>query len=161
MTDSSNFESAMTPDQYVTDRIESQIRWYSEKSQWNQRWFKRMRIVEMVFATSIPFLVGHITPETSWLKIVVGLLGVCVALISTLVSLYKFQENWIEYRTTAEGLKHEKYLFLTQSPPYDSADGFQAMVGRIESLISKENSAWARNTTKNAKVSDAASRLRR
>lgn len=141
----------MTSDEYLKDRVEDQINWYSEKSQWNQRWFKRLRVIELIFASLIPFLVSQITAETALLKVVVGSMGMCIAIISGLVSLYKFQENWIEYRTTAETLKHEKYLFLTGSAPYDSDDSFQSLVDRIESLISKENSTWARNVNEKAK----------
>lgn len=134
----------MTSDEYLKDRLEDQINWYSEKSQWNQRWFKRLRLIELIFASLIPFLVTYITAETSLLKIVVGSMGACIAVISGLVSLNKFQENWIEYRTTAETLKHEKFLYITQSHPYNSDDSFNLLVDRIESLISKENSTWAR-----------------
>ena len=134
----------MQPDEYIHDRLDDQINWYSQESQWNQRCFKVLRILELVFASTIPFLVGQITTETSLLKIIVGSMGVCVAVISGLVSLYQFQENWIEYRTTAETLKHEKFLFLAKSPPYDGEGGFHVLVARVESLVSKENTNWSR-----------------
>lgn len=136
----------MQPDEYIRDRLDDQINWYSEKSQWHQRWFKRLRVIEILFATSIPFLVSYITPETGMLKLVVGAMGVAVALISGLVTLYRFQENWIEYRTMAETLKHEKFLFLTQTPPYGGGNLFPLLVERVESTISKENTNWAQLT---------------
>jgi len=136
----------MAPEEYLRDRLDDQINWYSQKSQWNQAWFKRLRVVEILFATSIPFLVSYITPETTTLKLVVGAMGIVVALVSGLVTLYKFQENWIEYRTTAETLKHEKYLYLTLSPPYDGDEPFRLLVARVESTVSKENTNWAQLT---------------
>jgi len=141
----------MTPDEYLKDRLEDQINWYSAKSQWNQQWFKWLRIAELVFASLIPFLVAHVTTEASLLKVIVGAMGVCIAVISGLVALYKFQENWIEYRTTAETLKHEKFLYLTRSSPYDREDSFQALVDHVESLISKENTTWSRTINDRAK----------
>jgi hypothetical protein len=141
----------MTPDEYLKERVDDQIGWYSSKSQWNQRCFKILRVIELAFASMIPFLVNDIATDTSPLKLIVGSMGVCIAVISGLVSLYKFQENWIEYRTTAETLKHEKYLFLTKSPPYGNEGHFHTFVERIESLISKENSVWARNINDKAK----------
>lgn len=101
-------------------------------------------MLEIVFAMSIPFLVSEITNETHVLKFTVGLLAVLIAIISGVVTLYKFQENWIEYRTISETLKHEKFLFLTKTAPYDEEDSFHALVERIEGLISKENSTWTR-----------------
>jgi hypothetical protein len=51
-------------------------------------------------------------------------------------------EKWIEYRTTTETLKHEKYLYFTNSLPYANDDTFVLLVERVERLISKENSRW-------------------
>lgn len=141
----------MVPDEYIRDRLDDQINWYSEKSQWHQKWFKRLRAIEFLFATSIPFLVSYITPETGILRLVVGAMGIVVALISGLVTLHRFQENWIEYRTTAETLKHEKFLFLTQAPPYEGDNPFQLLVERVESTISKENTNWAQLTRSKTK----------
>ena len=135
----------MTPEDYIQSRLDDQINWYSRRSQSNQWWFKGLRIVEIVLASTIPFLVGQITTDTPWLRIIVGGMGVCIAVVSGLVSLYKFHENWIEYRTTAETLKHEKFLFLTKAPPYDSETAFHVLVERVESLISKENTNWSRS----------------
>ena len=58
------------------------------------------------------------------------------------MALYNFQENWIEYRTTCESLRHHKFRFLTKSEPYDGEDAFQNLVNNIEALISKENTNW-------------------
>ncbi len=141
----------MSTEEYLRDRLDDQINWYSQKSLWNQAWFKRLRVVEILFATSIPFLVSYITLETGILKVIVGAMGVVVALVSGLVTLYRFQENWIEYRTTSETLKHEKYLYLTQSAPYDGDQPFRLLVERVEATISKENTNWAQLTREKAK----------
>ncbi len=133
----------MNAEEYLRDRVDNQIAWYSRKSRWNQQRFKILRLIELVLATAIPFLVSLVNTNTPVLKIMVGAMGVTVAVAAGLVSLYKFQENWIEYRTTAEILKQEKFLFLTQSPPYDDSNAFHAFVSRIESLLSKEHSTWS------------------
>ena len=70
-------------------------------------------------------------------------MGLLITIITGVVTLYKFQENWIEYRTTCEALRHEKFLFLTQTDPYDIKDPFNLLVFRVEKLISKENTKWA------------------
>ena len=74
-----------------------------------------------------------------------------LAAITAILGLYKFQENWLEFRTTCESLKHEKYLFLTKSEPYDQEESFRLLVDRVESLISKENTAWNRCMKKEKK----------
>lgn len=132
----------LAPEEYLKDRVDDQINWYDRKSQTNQRWYKWLRIMEVVAAASIPFLVGYMTEGEFWIKFVVGFLGVVVTVITGIIGLYRFQENWIEYRTTCESLKHEKYLFLTQSEPYAGEKSFPFFVERIEALISTENTKW-------------------
>ena len=72
-----------------------------------------------------------------------GLLGLAIAVITAVVSLCQFQENWVEYRTTCESLKHEKFLFLTRTGPYNGDAPFPLLVQRVESMISKENTTWS------------------
>lgn len=132
----------MDADEYLATRLDDQISWYSRKSQWNKQWLWRLRTAEIVFAGFIPFLANHGGPD-SLIRTTVGLLGVAVAVIAGAISLFKFQENWIEYRTTAESLKHEKYLYLTLSNVYAGDDAFHLLVERTESLISKENTSWS------------------
>lgn len=45
-------------DEYLNDRLNNQIDWYDGKSQTNQKWFKRLRLLEIIAAAIIPFLAG-------------------------------------------------------------------------------------------------------
>lgn len=132
----------MTDDEYIKERLEEQIKWYSNKSKTNQVWYKCIRIVEIVAAAIIPFLTGFSDdiPCAMW---IVGGLGVVISVAASITTLYKHHENWYAYRTTLEQLKHERYLYLTRTTPYDTDDRFQKIVIRVESLISKENSQWS------------------
>jgi len=132
----------MDEETYLKERLEDQINWCDKKSQLNQKLFKWLRIIEIVAAVLIPFLAGYISQSVSKIKFVIGLLGVIVGVIAGVVSLCKFHEHWIEYRTTSETLKHHKYLFLTKSSPYDDENAFNVLVENVESFISKENSNW-------------------
>lgn len=131
----------MTPDEYLKHRVEDQIRWYADKGAWNQRWYRRLRAIEIVLAASIPILVTY-ADEAAGAKLLVGAVGVVIAAIAGLFSLYRFQENWVEYRNAAETLKREKYLYLTGSPPYEGADPFTAFVARCEAAMGAENAKW-------------------
>jgi hypothetical protein len=132
----------MEQEEYLKNRLDDQIDWYDRKSMQNQKWFKRFQVVSIIAAASIPFLSGYITETNIAMKLPVGVLGVVVAAITAILGFYKFQENWLAYRTTCESLRHEKYLFLTKSEPYDSEDAFKLLVARVEGLISKENTNW-------------------
>jgi hypothetical protein len=136
----------MTTDEYLKERVEDQIRWLSDKSRWSYRWFKNLRAVEIVLGCAIALLVGYADVHAA-VKVAAGVLGVAVAAIGGLLSLYRLQENWVEYRVTAESLKREKFLFLTQAPPYNGEDRFQVLVARVETILGAENAKWGEATT--------------
>ena len=139
----------MTPDQYVNDRLDEQANWYDGKSATNKKWFISLRVVEIVAAALVPFLSGYVRPEAPQFLIFIGGLGVLIAVCAAAISLFQFQENWIKYRTTAESLKKEKFLFLTRVEPYDNDEtAYSTLVQRVETLISQENTNWAQYMTK-------------
>lgn len=130
---------------YIKERLESQIDWYDKKSQTNQKCFKRLKFIEILCAALIPFLVAY-SDKCIYLQYLVGILGIVIAIITGVLVLYKFQENWIEYRTTCETLIHQKYLYETECVPYDNEENrFNNFVQTCESIISKENSNWTLN----------------
>lgn len=138
----------MNEEEYISSRVNDQISWYDRKSQRAQRRFKWLRCLEIVAAASIPLIAGF-AKEPFPVTLVVAILGAAIAIISSIISLNQFQENWTEYRTTCESLKHEKLLFLTKAEPYHQEDPFRLFVRRTESLISKENSVWSQYTQAN------------
>jgi hypothetical protein len=142
----------MSEEEYIDSRLDEQIKWYSQKSAINQKYYKRLKLIEITAATLIPFLSGFSTqiPYVQW---VIALLGVIIAIVAGMESLYKFQENWITYRATAESLKHEKFLYLTNSEPYDSQNRFTTLVSRVEHIIDKENKNWSIYTQKDSATS--------
>ncbi len=141
----------LSPEEYVEQRLTDQISWYDRKSSTNQRWFKWLRFVEIVAAATIPFLSGF-AGDSFPIKIAIGALGVLVAVLASLLGLLHLQEHWIEYRATAESLTREKFLFLTQTEPYDKDDAFHLLVQRVEALLSKENADWAQSMMKPSKA---------
>lgn len=135
----------MNEEEYISSRVDAQIGWYDGKSKTAQHWFKWLRGAEVLAAALIPLIAGF-AKDTFPITLVVALLGATIVVISALISLNQFQENWTEYRTTCESLKHEKFLYLTKAEPYHEEDPFRFFVQRVESLISKENSAWSQYT---------------
>src|SRR6266581_9591716 len=145
----------MSPEEYIEQRLNDQIGWYDRKSSTNQSWFKRLRFAEIVAAATIPFLPGF-AGNSFPIKIAIGALGVFVAVIASLLGLLQLQVNWIEYRATAESLRREKFLFLTQTAPYDKDDAFHLLVQRVEALLSKENTEWVQSMMKPPKEENRA-----
>ena len=139
----------MTPEEYLEQRLDDQIQWYDGKSGSAQRWFKRLRAAEIIFAAAIPVLASF-AEGNALIGPLMGILGALVVVLAGLLSLQQYQERWVEYRATAESLKHEKYLYLTGTDPYAGPDCFSLLVQRVEALISKEHSAWSGYTRQGA-----------
>lgn len=141
----------MKEEEYIKTRLGTEINWHVAKCNSNKNWFNGLRLVQFVSAAIIPFLAGF-TPNLPHNSIVVGVLGVIIAVATGLMALNKYHENWIEYRKTAERLKHEKYLFQTKCGCYEKDKPFKLLVMRVESILSKENSQWAKYIDNNEVV---------
>lgn len=102
----------------IMERLQDQIAWYDRKSMINQRYFKRIKMVEIAAAAIIPFLSAFSSRLTTW---VTGGLGVLITVLEGVLHLNQYQQNWIAYRSTCESLKHEKYVYLGKASPYASA----------------------------------------
>jgi hypothetical protein len=132
----------MNQDQYISERVDDQINWYSNKSSANKNWFKYLKLVEIVCAACIPFMAGFKGGSQEG-NLVIAILGIVIALCASITSIFHHQENWVNYRATSEMLKHEKYLYLTKSEKYSCPESFEMFVQTVEGLISKETSSWA------------------
>ena len=144
-----------TEEEYLQTRVLDQIKWYDKKSRANKLWFQRLKIIEIILALLIPFLTAYITDKTPDLKITVGIIGILVAFVTSVVTLVKFQENWIQYRTTAEALKREKFLFLAKTGNYKDENRFVSFVERFEALISDSTSKWISYIASEPKTNEA------
>jgi hypothetical protein len=134
----------VTQEEYIKVRLDDQIDWYDRKSARNQHMYKSLQLVIVIASSSIPFLSAY-SSNSYFIPLVVGVLGVVVAVITAINGFYKFQENWIAYRSTSESLKHEKFLFMTGTEPYQGQNAFNLLVQNVETLISQENSTWGKH----------------
>lgn len=133
--------AVMGEEQYLAERLDDQIDWYDRKSQWNQRRYKILRGIEIV-AASLVFLLASFARDLPGLLAIIAGLGALIVLLGSFHGLYNFEGQGLRCRTTAEALKHERYLYLTRTPPYDGPEPFPLLVERSEHLISRENSSW-------------------
>ena len=133
----------MQIEEYIKSRVTNQIDWYDKKSVSCQNKYKLTQTIEIVLAALIPLLSAY-SKDCIFIAIIVGLLGSAIAIIESLTKLYKWHENWIEYRTTCELLRYQKHLFETKSAPYNTEPENieNIFVRNIENIISAENNKW-------------------
>jgi len=128
---------------YLKLRVSDQISWYEKKAAQNQSAFKKMQITSILFGSAIPILtVIDFSDIDVYVRLVIALLGSGVAIISAIVSLYKFEHYWVKYRTAAQLLIREKNFFLTKTKPYESSKSFPLFVKNCEAIMSAENAEW-------------------
>ena len=120
------------------ERLEAQIAWYDRESDQNQRWFKGLKIIQIVTAAAIPVAAAASAPLA-----VLGGGGALIVILEGLQQLQQYQENWIAYRSTCERLRAERFLFLSRAGPYAAVAGPESVLAvRVEALVSQENAAW-------------------
>src|SRR5262245_38753895 len=119
------------------DRLEQQLEWYDRKSAAAQRSYKGLKLIEIAAAAAVPPLIGLGVPAA-----VPAALGVVVVVLEGTQQLFQFHSNWITYRSTAEALKHERYLYLAAAGPYAAKNRHRVLAERLEGLVSQEHAKW-------------------
>ncbi len=134
----------------VLARLDDQIDWYDKKSSTSQRYYKRIKLTEIIAAALIPFVVGAHIPYAAWIA---GGLGVLITILEGVLQLYQYQQIWVAYRATAEAMKHEKFLYIAKAGDYAKALDSRALLAeRVEALGSQENTKWASLAQQEQKV---------
>ncbi len=95
------------------ERLKGQVDWYDRKAKANQRAYKVSKIAIIALAILIPVFAeyGFIPGMHDTRAFLVGAAAGVIVLLEGLQVLNKWQENWILYRATCEGLRNEQHLF--------------------------------------------------
>ena len=132
----------MDTKEYLEKRVEDQISWYSKKSAVLKKRHYTLRVIVILISVILPFLTGIMSNKTPYIKIAIAVGSLIIAFFEGISSLYKYQEQWLTYRNTAESLKREKILFSTKSGPYEKSQALSLLVNRCEGIMSEENQSW-------------------
>jgi len=127
-------------EKFISDRYKKEIAWYDGQANWNHRAYRLFQWSAVCLSALTPFLILIGQEWSKWLAVSVAVL---VAISTTALKTFKYQENWINYRTTCETLRKEIYFYQAGIQGYDNAEDKEALfVQRVESLVSRENTLW-------------------
>jgi hypothetical protein len=130
------------------ERLEDQLGWYDRKSVAAQKAYKRVKLSQLIVGATVPVVAGlQVTAA------VTATLAAFVVVAEGAQQLYQWQTNWVLYRSTAESLKHEKYLYLAGGGPYSTDDRHRVLAERIEGLVSQEHAKWTESRHKEKQTS--------
>ncbi|MCQ4084431.1 DUF4231 domain-containing protein [Streptomyces sp. RB6PN25] len=138
---------------YLDNRLSQYQGWYDRKAVKAKAMHLRMRTVSVVGGALVPVFVNINLPSFRFIATVLSL--VVVGSVS-LESVYRYREQWKNYRSTEQLLGHERIYFETKVGPYaglSAQESFKTLVTRVEKAIANENSATLNVMTLGGQVS--------
>lgn len=133
-------------EKFLKGRYQDQTAWYDKKAIRNHYLYRVFQWPAIILSVLTPVLIVLGEGWVRWLTVGIA---VGVAISTNALKVFKYQENWINYRTTCETLRKEIYFYETGIQGYDRVEDKQALfVERVESLISRENTLWVTAHTK-------------
>ena len=130
----------LTGDEYVERRLAPEIDYYESRARRSKACFQLVSISAIIASAMVPVLA-----TTDFERWVLAGSGGLAAVALSMLALFKWQENWLQFRGNAESLKKECALYQTRTGPYrglDGADLIEALTLRTEELISREHQVW-------------------
>ena len=130
-------------EKYLKERYQDQIEYYDRSSIKNQKKYRRFQWVLIVLSAITPVLAALIG---SWpgLQIAVVIISAVVAILTTGLKTFQYQELWVNYRATNEQLKPEIHYYNFNVGPYGAAgiDKESLFITRVETILDKERQGW-------------------
>jgi hypothetical protein len=136
--------------EFYEEFYKPQFEWYDTKAISNKKYHRRIKISQILLAASLPVAVTlfPVTSSMSW-QIVIIVAAVLLVILEALESYLNYQKNWMNYRTTAEGLRREEQMFKTRTKEYEGVENPEKLfVERVMALTSQENRYWEITTRK-------------
>jgi len=135
---------------YLRTRYQKETDWYDKKAIWNHRAYEILQWAAIILSASTAVLVVIGNGPLKWVAVGIAVL---VAISTSALKTFKYQENWINYRTTCETLRKEFHYYEAGIHGYEDARDREALfVDRVESLISRENTLWVFSHEKDDKA---------
>jgi hypothetical protein len=139
-------------DKYLEESYQNQMAYYSKASAKNQTKYRQFQWVLIVLSATTPVLAALSGPPIkigtstyTWdLQILVVVIAAIVAILTTGLKTFNYQELWITYRTTYEKLKPEIYYYRLNVGPYSGTgvDKESLFVTRVEAILDAEHNQW-------------------
>ena len=137
---------------YVEDRYKKQMEYYSKSAGKNQRKYRQFQWLLIVLSATTPVLAAlsgrpfkfHNQMFSLDLQIFVIVIAAIVAILTTVLKTFNYQELWVTYRATYEKLKPEIHYYHFNVGPYgkDGIDKESLFVTRIETILDTEHTQW-------------------
>jgi hypothetical protein len=132
-----------------------QLAWMEAKAGKAQWFYYRLRVVTIVGAVVVPALVA-LNSLDGWpgnaAQIGTWIISLVVAVSAAVEGFFQFGPRWRNYRSTAERLKTEGWLYFQLAGPYAAVaesrvDAFRTFASRVEELFQNEVTVYMTEVT--------------
>jgi Protein of unknown function (DUF4231) len=131
--------------EYLERRLEPQRKWHNDKATWNKRRFYAVEVATLLAGAAIPVVNLWLVRDAFWAGVLSAILGGVVVVAASVGKLFKFHENWLQYRTLVEALEREKELYSVGAADYAEADEAgrnRLLVERVENILASTTSQF-------------------
>jgi hypothetical protein len=131
-------------ERYFTNDLADQRRWYSRKAGLYKTRSELLALITIASGSLITFI--QVLEAAPWMPIVLGAIGVIVAVVAGWQRIARYSETWISYRTAAEGMKRERRLYTHGAGSYrglPEREAYLTFVEAIEGIIAEERTKTA------------------
>jgi hypothetical protein len=142
-------------DEYVEGRYKGQMQYYDSAATKNQKKYKSYQWILIILSAVTPVLAAMsgltITHEekvytigSQVLQILLVIVSSVVAILTTGLKTFQYQDLWVNYRATYEQLKPEIYYYEFNIGPYgvEGVDRESVFVARVEAILNAEHVQW-------------------
>ncbi|MGY2116593.1 DUF4231 domain-containing protein [Nocardia gipuzkoensis] len=126
-----------TPHDPVLAHLDSQLSWYRSECAAAQRIYRLVKLGQIATGAFVPILAALSAPPA-----VTAVTAAVVVIAEGAQQLFQWQARWLLYRSTAEALKRERFLYTTHTAPYHTDSRSTTMAERLQALTSHENTQW-------------------
>ena len=147
---------------YVDQRYGKQMNYYDRASLRNQIKYKFLQWILIILSATTPVLAALEGDEkifsNSDLKVrtLVIIISAIVAILTTALKTFDFQDLWIAYRSVFEKLRPELYYYRFKVGEYAKSDNSKAVfVKRVEAILHTEHTEWEGISTDRAQPAEA------
>jgi hypothetical protein len=131
--------SAAERDAYVVERVEAQFRHFHSRARGQRAMYFAVKIIQILLAAAVPAAASAHAPV-----LVTGGLGVLIVVLEGIQQLFQWHANWIRYRTTAEVLRRELFMFRALVGDYAKTSvPVTLLAERMDHAASVESAGWS------------------
>jgi hypothetical protein len=129
--------------EYLEKRYYDQLNYYEKSSGRNQKKYKNFQWILIILSALTPVLAA-IDSEKFNIQYVVVIVSAIVAILTTGLKTFQYQELWANYRATCEQLKPEIHYYNFNVGPYgmQGVDKEALFISRVETILDKEHQGW-------------------